>query len=203
MEKLISGLMVIAGLSGIFGCTSDPSEWNDDKVNTWFEKGEWLNGWNVKPDESINRKEFAVSYYKHRDRWDKTFAFLKAHDLKGLEIKRYDIDGDTVYAPVSEYISKKEGESDFEAHRKYIDLQYVINGEENIGVTPISNKKDIVAAYDNVKDIEFMTVSDSVYHKATQANFFIFFPEDIHKPGMRITEDSSLIRKIVVKIKVD
>ncbi len=203
MKKLIAIIMVIAGITGINGCTSDPSQWSEEKINSWFEKGEWLNGWQVKPDASVNRREFAVSYYKDSEKWDKAFAFLRAHNLKDMEIKRYDILGDTVYAPVSEYTSKREEEGKFEVHRKYIDIQYVINGEEKIGVAPLSNRKETVVPYDESKDIEFMTVTDSTYHKATPENFFIFFPSEIHKPGIRLTEDSTLVRKIVVKVKVD
>lgn len=201
--KTILIIMVLTGLTGIFGCSSDPSEWNDDKINEWFEKGEWLNGWQVQPDASVNKREFAISYFKNRERWDKAFTFLNSHDLKSLEIKRYDIDGDNVYAPVSEYPSKKEGEARFEVHRKYIDIQYVINGEEKIGVAPLSQKKDVVIPFDDTKDIEFMTVNDSTWHKATPQNFFIFFPSEIHKPGMRTGIDSTLVKKIVIKVKVD
>lgn len=203
MKKIILLTMVLTGLTGIFGCSSDPSEWNDDKINEWFAKGEWLNGWQVEPDASVNKREFAISYFRNKERWDKAFDFLKSNDLRSLELKRYDIDGDNLYAPVSEYLSKKEGEAKFEAHRKYIDIQYVISGEEKIGVAPMSQKNDVVTPYDETKDIEFMTVKDSTYHKATQQNFFIFFPDDIHKPGMRTGEDSTLVKKIVVKVKVD
>lgn len=203
MKKLITGVMFIALLTGIFGCSSSPSDWSDDKLNEWFDNGEWLNGWNVTPDETIDKREFAVSYHSHKDRWDKAFKFLKAHNLGHLEIKRYDIVGDTVYAPVSEYFSKSENEARFEVHKKYIDIQYVIAGEENIGVAPLSAKKESIVPYDEAKDIEFMTVTDSTYHKANPANFFIFFPSQIHKPGMRVDSDSTPIRKIVIKIKVD
>lgn len=203
MKKLIALVMVIAGITGLSGCSSDPAKWSDDKINTWFEKGEWLNGWKVKPDASINRKEFAISYFNNKKRWDKAFKFLNAHDLNTLQIKRYDIIADTLYAPVSEYATKKEGEAQFEVHRKFIDIQYVINGEENIGVAPLSNKKETVVPYDEAKDIEFMTVTDSTYHKATPENFFIFFPSEIHKPGMRVAEDSTMIKKVVVKVRVD
>ena len=47
-------------------------------------KHEWLNGWNVTPDASINKKEFAVYYFKNKERWDKAFAFLKDNDLTKL-----------------------------------------------------------------------------------------------------------------------
>ncbi len=203
MKKLIIIIMVIAGIAGISGCSSDPSEWSEDKLNTWFEKGEWLEGWQAKPDASISRREFAVSYHKDPERWHKAFLFLKAHDLNTLQIRRYDIIGDTLYALVSEYPSKTEQEARFEVHQKYIDIQYVINGEENIGVAPLAARKETVVPYDQAKDIEFMTVTDSTYFKASPDNFFIFFPSQIHKPGMRLGSDSVMIKKVVVKVKAD
>lgn len=195
--------MLLTGLFVVGGCSStDPSGWSDEQLNKWFDKGEWLNGWTVKPDASISRREFAVSYFKNKERWDKAFTFLKNNDLSKLEIKRHEIDGDNAYAPVSEYLSKNEGEAKFEVHRKYIDIQYVINGVEQMAVTPLSNLKTVTVPYDAAKDVEFMTVADSATYKASPENFFIFFPSEIHRPGVKIGENSQ-VRKIVVKVKVD
>jgi len=204
MKKLIAGIMILTSILGIFGCRSvdDPSKWNEEKLNKWFDKGEWLNGWNITPDGSINRKEFAISYFKNKERWDKAFTFLQSNDLSKLEIKRYEIDGDNVFAPVSEYLSKNEEDAKFEAHKKYIDIQYVISGVEQMSVAPYSALDTISVPYDTAKEVEFMTVKESSHFKATQENFFIFFPSDIHRPGLKIGENT-MIKKIVVKVKVD
>ncbi len=196
--------MVLTGFLGFFGCKSstDPSQWSSKQVDKWFEKGEWLNGWKVKPDLSVNRKVFAVSYFKNKERWDKAFSFLKNNDLQKLELKRYDIDGDNVYAPVSEYLSKTEENPSYEVHRKYIDIQYIINGREIIGHAPISMKKDILVPYDESKDYELMSVNSGVSLKAAPDRFFIFFPDDAHSPGLKDGENSQ-VRKVVVKVKVD
>ena len=131
MKNLFLKIMVLTGFLGFFGCKSPLilSTWSSKKIDKWFEKGEWLNGWTVSPDASINRKTFAVSYFKNKERWDKAFTFLKNSDLSKLEIKRYDIDGDNLYAPVSEYLTKNEEDAKFEAHQKYIDIQYVVSGK--------------------------------------------------------------------------
>lgn len=204
MKKLIVKIMVLTSFLGFFGCkpSSDPANWSSEKIDKWFEKGEWLNGWNITPDGSINRKEFAVSYFKNKDRWDKAFIYLKSNDLSKLEIKRYDIDGDNLYAPISEYLTKNEEDAKFEAHQKYIDIQYVISGEEQMSVAPMSMKKDVLTPYDPAKDIEFMTVNDSKSYKATPDRFFIFFPSDIHRPSVKIGENAQ-VRKVVVKVKAD
>lgn len=184
------------------GDNNDPSTWSAEKVDSWFNKKEWLNGWNVNPDESINRKEFAVSYFKNKERWDKAFTFLKDNDLKALEIKRHEIDGDNIYAPVSEYWSKTEENAKYEAHKKYIDIQYVISGTEQMSVAPFTELKEITVPYDSTKEVEFMTVNNARHYVATPEKVFIFFPSDIHRPGVRLG-DSTLVRKIVVKVKAE
>jgi len=196
--------MLLTSFFGLFGCKSsnDPSKWSSEKIDKWFEKGEWLNGWAVKPDASINRKEFAVSYFKNKERWDKAFTFLKNNNLKTLEVKRYDIDGDNVYAPISEYITRDIENTGFEAHKKYIDLQYVISGSELMGIAPLSEIKDVLKPYDPDKDVELMTVNKNIDVKATPDNFFIFFSSDMHRPSLKDGENLQ-VRKIVVKIKAD
>jgi YhcH/YjgK/YiaL family protein len=204
MKHLFFKIMVLAGFLGLTGCNSstDPSKWNSKQIDRWFEKGEWLNGWHVKPDASINRKEFAVSYFNHKERWDKAFSFLKDNDLAKLELKRYEIDGSEVYAPVSEYITKNEEDARYEAHIKYIDIQYVVSGKELIGVAPMSDRKEILEPYDETKDVMFLTVNLVNNLNAAPDRFFIFFPDDVHRPGLKDGENSQ-VRKVVVKVKVD
>lgn len=197
-------IMVFISFLCLFGCKSsiDPASWSDKKIDNWFEKGEWLNGWSVKPDASINRKELAISYFKHKDRWDKAFSFLKDNDLTKLEVKRYEIDGDNAYALVSEYLSKNEEDARYEAHRNYIDIQYVISGRELIGIAPVSMKKDVLEPYDALKDIMFLSVSQGNNLKADPDRFFIFFPDDLHRPSLKDGENSQ-VHKVVVKVKID
>jgi len=204
MKNLLTTIMVFTVFLGLFGCNSsdDPSKWSSSKIDKWFEKGEWLNGWKVKPDASINRREFAVSYFKHKERWDKAFAFLRENDLTKMELKRYDIDGNNLYAPVSEYITKNDSAARYEVHRNYIDIQYVVSGRELIGIAPLSDTKDILVPYDAATDVEFMTVSQIKNVPATSDRFFIFFPDNVHRPGLKDGVNSP-VRKVVVKVKVD
>jgi YhcH/YjgK/YiaL family protein len=204
MKNLLIRIMVFTGFLGFLGCktSTDPSTWSDKQLNKWFEKGEWLNGWTVKPDASINRKAFAISYFQHKERWDKAFLFLRDHDLSTLELKKYEIDGTDLYAPLSEYMSKDEENARYEAHRKYIDIQYVVSGKELIGIAPISQQKEILEPYNEEKDIMFVTVNQVTNYHALPDRFFIFFPGDLHRPGLKDGENSP-VRKVVVKVKVD
>jgi YhcH/YjgK/YiaL family protein len=204
MKNLFLKCLVITSLLGFIGCknSTDPASWSSAKIDKWFEKGEWLNGWTAIPDGSINRKEFATAYFKNKERWDKAFTYLKTTDLANLEVKRTEIDGINIYAPVTEYLTKNRGDVNFEAHRKYIDIQYVIKGEEMIGVAPMAMKDSVVVPYDETKDIEFLTVKEGSELKATPERFFLFFPSDIHRPSLTVNENSQ-VKKIVVKVKID
>jgi YhcH/YjgK/YiaL family protein len=204
MKRVIVSLMVLLSFFGILGSKSDsdPATWSNKKIEKWFASNEWTGGWTITPDASINKREFAVSYFKNKERWEKTFNFLKNTDLSKLELRRYDIDGDNLYAMVSEYLSKNEAIVNFEAHRKYIDVQYVISGKEIINIAPLTAIKEVITPYDPVKDIEFVSVTKVVNYKATPSGFFIFFPKDVHRPGLKDGVISP-VRKIVVKVKVD
>jgi len=196
--------MKLTNFFGIFGSksSSDPASWSSKQIDEWFEKGEWSSGWDVPPDVSVNRIEFAKSYFANTERWVKAFNFLKTTDLLNLELKRFDIDGDNIYAFVNEYITKNPENAEYEAHRKYIDIQYIIMGKELIGVAPYSLKSEVTQAYDINNDIEFMKVSGGSDITATPEKFFIFFPSDAHRPNLKFGENSQ-VRKIVVKVKVD
>lgn len=193
--------MLITSIIGLFGCIN-PAKWNNEKTDKWFEKGEWLNGWTVKPDNSINRKALAAAYFKNKERWNSAFRFLKTNDLSKLEIKRHDIDGDNLFVNVNEYNTKNEQDAKFEAHRKYIDIQYVVKGEELIGVAPLASRDSVLKGYDDKNDVELLKVDKKMFYQASPENFFIFFPEDAHMPGLKV-DAIAPVRKVVVKLRID
>ena len=204
MKKVIVIIMALISFLGFTGSKSDsdPSTWSNKKIDKWFASKDWSAGWSISPDASINKKEFAVSYFKNKQRWEKAFKFLQSSDLSKLELKRFDIDGDNLFATVSEYLSKNEETTRFEAHRKYIDIQYVISGKEIMNIAPLSTVKEVLTPYDATKDIEFLTVEKIIKYSATSTNFFIFFPCDAHRPGLKDGVNAN-VRKIVIKVKVD
>lgn len=124
--------------------------------------------------------------------------FLLNTDPSGLELGRHEIEGDNVYALVSEYVSKRQEEGRWEAHRRYIDLQCVGIGQERVGYAPVGQLTP--EPYDDVKDIvrlagsgEFLTLGPG--------QFMLLWPGDAHMPGIAAGEPTS-VRKIVVKIRL-
>lgn len=183
-----------------YPASKNPENWKECKLNKWFQKGDWRLKWNIIPDESINKTELAIQFFKNRELWEKAFNFLKTSDLKKIKTGKYELEGNDMYVIVDEYITKNEENSDFEAHRRYIDIQYIIEGEEKIGISKLENTKEITA-YDNFKDIIFLTAKQNDYRIASHERFFVFFPEDAHRPCVK-TSDNIRIRKVVVKIRI-
>ena len=179
----------------------NPEKWTDDEINSWFNKKEWLNGWNVLPDASINKRTFAVLYHKNPGHWDQAFHFLKSANLKELPLGIQELEGKHLFVNVQEYYGKAKSEALFESHKKYIDIQYVIEGEEIIGLSSIDKAK-VKEQYNEDKDIAFYDSDERKYLKATPEKFFLFFPDDIHQPSIT-AGDSIQIKKIVVKILIE
>lgn len=134
------------------------------------------------------------------DKFKSALVFFYNNDLRTLETGKYEIDGSDVYVAIQDYQTKKPEEGKLEAHRKYIDIQYVIEGEEQIGFTELTNTKPSTF-YDNDKDIIFLT-GEAQFFKANNNNFCIFYPEDAHMPSIAVKEPS-YVKKAVFKIKVD
>lgn len=148
----------------------------------------------------IDKIENAHLYKNIGERISKSFKYIKTTDLKNLPAGKYPIDGDNIFALVSEYKTKSEQEGKLEAHRKYIDVQYVIRGEEKMGYVPL-NGQQILEPYKEANDIIFFT-GDKSFTKVSEGMFAIFFPEDVHMPGINAGNISE-VKKLVIKVRVD
>lgn len=179
----------------------DPAKWTDDEVNGWYEKKEWLQGWKISPDASVNKRNFAIYYHKNPRHWEQAFNFLKSANLHELPLGKQELEGEHLFVSVAEYYGKQKPDALYESHKKYIDIQYVIEGEEIIGLTT-PDKVTIRDPYSEEKDIAFYDFDGGDYLKATPENFFLFFPEDVHRPCIT-TGDSVLVKKIVVKVMIE
>jgi YhcH/YjgK/YiaL family protein len=199
-----SGFLCVLLFLFIIGCSSnkqmeDTEKWSDAQAAEWFDKKEWLPKTNFQPDASIDKKDFAVRYHRNPGRWEKAFAFLTDPKLASLEVGTYEIDDKNVYAMIQEYNSKNEEDAQYESHKVYTDLQFLISGEERIGLTDLSTTT-VKTPYDESKDIAFYTSEAGRTLMAKPGTFFLFFPDDAHRPGMKVT-DNSPVRKLVIKIK--
>ena len=122
------------------------------------------------------------------------FYFLLSY--KGMEIGRYDL-SDGVFVLVQRYNTKKREEARWEAHKKFIDLQFIVSGKERMGVTKLDTLIP-AAEFDNQKDIGFY-LGEGSFIDMKDREFMILYPSDAHMPAIG---DGSAVDKIVVKIPV-
>jgi len=128
----------------------------------------------------------------------KGFEFITKTDLVTIAPGKYQIDNDDIFAIVQEYDTKEESDCVLEGHNKYIDIQYVIQGVEHIGFTPLTNQ---VAVEENLeKDYTFYTGETSMF-RLEEGMFTLFFPEDLHRPGVK-ADQISKVKKVVVKVRI-
>jgi len=182
-----------------FACMAAAQEtWNEASAKEWLDKKEWKNG--LKPDvfPAVNKVVFAQQYHKNKAVWDKAFAFLRDSDLTKIKPGRYTIDGDNLYAIVTEAPSKQFDASAWESHHKYIDLHYIIKGEETIGMAPVS-KATVTKPYNEATDAANYN-AEGQYFLATPAAFYLFFPQDAHRPNIKAA-GYDVVKKVVLKIK--
>jgi len=129
----------------------------------------------------------------------KGLRLLAETDFSTLAEGRHEIDGDNLFLLVQHYNTKVVNDTP-EAHKKYIDIQFNVSGEEWIGVAPLESMTEEIEARPE-GDIWF-------YHGPTDnivlsgKRFMVLFPQDAHAPCLAINGNSTPCHKVVVKVKV-
>ena len=107
-----------------------------------------------------------------------------------------------VNAIVSEYDTKKVNEHGYEAHRKNIDIQYLLLGEERIACLPIERLKE-TKPYSEENDAAFYAAGPRPQEMIIGNGYFaVFFPQDGHMPQLCIDEPVP-VKKVVVKVRIE
>ena len=131
-------------------------------------------------------------------------AYLKEHDLAGLEEQRIDIQGDEIYVMIQHYDTEGAAGRSFETHDKYIDIQYVISGTETI-VYASRDTLTVEQPYDGDNDCtlyHYDTNMRSTPLNMATGDFAIFFPDDAHVPKLQTETTPAAVKKAVFKVKV-
>jgi len=129
----------------------------------------------------------------------KAFEFLNRKDLATLENGKYPLDGDNVFALVQSYNTTPKEKGKFEAHRKYIDVQFVVSGDECMGYANVNNLK-VTQEY-NDKDDYLLAEGKPDFIRVHPGMFTIFHPQDAHIPCSAVDQPSP-VKKVVVKVAV-
>lgn len=138
-------------------------------------------------------------YAQDNEKIKKGFDFLKEFLRNPVELGKHQIDGDNVYAIVQEYETKEP--SRLEAHKRYIDIQFVASGKESIKYADISTL-DVDTEYNGETDVAFYHSKENLTGLVLESGMFaVFYPNDGHMPGCLIDKPEKVL-KIVVKVAV-
>ncbi len=149
-----------------------------------------------------NLKDVTASLMKKNKTFKMVLDFLDDKDLINKENGKYDLD-DGVFALVQSYDTKPEKEGRWESHQAYIDVQFIVSGDE-LDLT--TNKDNLTLDEDKLKE------NDALFYKKfyepvtkmhlTTGDVCVFFAEDAHEPGLNL-DGTVPIKKVVVKIPKD
>jgi YhcH/YjgK/YiaL family protein len=130
--------------------------------------------------------------------------YLRRTDFSQLPAGRQEVHGDRVWAIVQRYRPKPLDQIAWEAHRQYIDVQYVAVGTERMGYVPLDEGLTVRQAYDVQKDAILFDAAGDLF-TLSAGGFAIFTPYDVHAPGLArdLPESAAEVCKVVMKCRVE
>ncbi|MFT3826318.1 MAG: YhcH/YjgK/YiaL family protein [Chitinophagaceae bacterium] len=129
----------------------------------------------------------------------KAIDYILATDFASMAPGNYEVDGDDVFAIVNELTTKPDAECIPESHRKYIDIQLVVQGSERFGYTALLQQTPHTP-FKPDNDIAFYA-PENIQHVILNAGQCVFFfPEDIHQPELFVDAPAA-VKKVIMKIK--
>ena len=138
-------------------------------------------------------------YAQEGTRLYKAFEYILNTDFSTLTLGKHPIDGDDVFAIFMEYDTKPADECVLEAHKRYLDVQYVVGGTEQIGWVAYDEQEPTVTY--NEKDDYWLFKAPHYLITFKEGDFGVFYPDDLHMPGVEVSSPSK-VKKLVVKVKL-
>lgn len=127
------------------------------------------------------------------------FEYIRNNDLSSYQKGRYEIDNDDIFVNIVEYDTKNIEDGFWEAHKKYIDIHFMIKGKEIINLNFIENLSD--KGYKEPEDFLELEGEKSSFVTLCENDFLICFEEDAHMTGIKVDENEP-IKKAIFKVKI-
>ena len=140
-----------------------------------------------------------VDNYKGLGRVYTALIFLAETDFTKIDLGRYELDGDNIFYMVQSYDTDPD-KTISEGHKKYIDIQFMVEGEEIIGVADIDDEKELTEAKEE-NDVWFYNCKTEPL-TLSAGKYMVLYPNDLHCPGVATKGKAMTCRKVVVKVKV-
>ncbi len=123
---------------------------------------------------------------------------LESGKLDSLALGNYTTEHKNLRYNLFTYKTEKTEASQYEVHRKEIDVQILLKGHERMD---IASREMLTAttAYNEEKDFFMATGEKLLSYHAKQDTFVVFFPGEPHAPNL-VDETSSQVMKVVFKV---
>ena len=140
----------------------------------------------------------ADRYANQHPLFPQAFDYIRNTDLNSLATGVHSIIGKQLFVIVEEAQGRSRAEAKLECHRKFIDIQLVLQGTDEMGWKPLADCTNPLDDYNEERDIRFFAdVADS-WISTPPNTFCIFFPDDAHAPLV----STGKIRKLIFKVAV-
>ena len=146
----------------------------------------------------VDSFDYIACYKGLHPNLDKAIDWLNSHTLDALENGKTIIDGENVFVNVMDADLRDADGAAFEYHRRYADLQIDITGGEGWGYT--NEPGEEVGEY--TVDCGFQDSASVVSGALGEGRFVLFFPGELHKPGVA-RPGCDHVRKAVIKIRME
>jgi len=134
--------------------------------------------------------------------FEAAFEFLDQKTLADVPVGKHAIEDEQVYALVQKLPSRSPDTAQFESHRKYIDIHYIVSGQETSGFAPAENLK-LAVPYDESKDVMLYAVPPQYTKVEIRAGQFVVYqPGQAHLPNCHLQGIHDL-HKVVIKVHID
>lgn len=127
--------------------------------------------------------------------------YLKETDFNNLNPGVYEINKDMIYAQVIEMYTGSITDKKPEFHKNYVDIQYLVSGQEHIGITTDLGNYTVSESFIDRDLYYYDTIENEFFITATPGCYSIFYPSDIHRPGVSLGSNQK-IKKVVIKVRV-
>jgi YhcH/YjgK/YiaL family protein len=147
----------------------------------------------------LDRLEHSDLYNNLHPRFSKAFHYLREAPLRDMLPGKYEIDGDNMFMLLQEYETKNEKAQFWEAHGRYIDIQYMLKGSERMGYAAV---QDLRQTEDFLEEKDYMVLEGNGHDIVVREGAFaLFFPQDAHMPCL-YDKQPEWIKKAVIKVKL-
>lgn len=140
----------------------------------------------------------AARYYNLHPDFREAFTFLSRGDLASLASGKIELQGERLFALINRDPGRGHEGARLEAHRKYIDIQFLVDGSEEIGWRPTAECRQLTEPYSEPRDIMFFGDAPHSWIHLPVGKFMILYPEDAHAPLAARGDNVKAVIKVAV-----